>query len=145
VVGPNVTNASSTNVELSWDVTNNGCAAANSVAVTIPAGWVWANDAYSLVNLNATTFTENWVASGANPVTFTSPNVPSQLPLTFDGDFNLVFSATPATAGTSIFTINVTDATGFVVSVPVSVTVNPYANSDGLNNAGISSWREQFP
>jgi hypothetical protein len=145
VISPAVTNASSTNVELSWDVTNNGCAAANSVAVTFPAGWVWANDAYSLVNLNATTAIETWVTSGTNPVTFTSPNVASQLPLTFDGNFNLVFSATPASAGTSIFIVNVTDATGAVGSPPVSVTVNPYADADGLNNAAINSWREQFP
>jgi hypothetical protein len=142
---PSVTNASSTNVELDWDVTNNGCAAANSVAVTFPAGWVWANDAYSLVNLNATTAVETWVASGANPVTFTSPNIPNQLPLTFDADFFLVFSATPAGAGTSIFSVNVTDANGLVVSVPVSVTVNPYADADGLNNVNNNSWREQFP
>ena len=142
---PSVTNASSTNVELDWDVTNNGCAAANSVAVTYPAGWVWANDAYSLVNLNATTAVETWVASGANPVTFTSPNIPNQLPQTFDGDFFLVFSATPASGGTSIFSVNVTDATGAVVSVPVNVTVNPYADADGLNNVNNNSWREQFP
>jgi hypothetical protein len=142
---PNITNASSTNVELDWDVTNNGCAAANSVAVNIPAGWVWANDAYSLVNLNATTATELWVPSGANPVTFTSPNVPNQMPLTFDGDFFLVFSATPAGAGTSIFNVNVTDANGAVVSVPVSVTVSPYADADGLNNVNNNAWREQFP
>lgn len=143
---PNVTNASSTNVELSWDVTNtNGCAAANSVAVTFPTGWVWANDAYSLVNLNATTAIETWVASGTNPVTFTAPNVASQLPLSFDGNFNLLFSATPAISGTSIFTVNVTDAAGDVVSVPVSVTVNPYLDADGLNDVNNRSWREQLP
>ena len=145
VLTPATTNASSTNVELDWDVTNNGCAAANSVAVTAPAGWVWANDAYSLVNLNATTAVETWVPSGTNPVTFTSPNIASQLPLAFDGDFFLVFSATPATAGTSIFNVNVTDANGDVVSVPVSVTVNPYADADGLNNVNNNAWREQFP
>jgi hypothetical protein len=145
VLTPATTNASSTNVELDWDVTNNGCAAANSVAVTSPAGWVSANDAYSLVNLNATTAVETWVPSGANPVTFTSPNVASQLPLAFDGDFFLVFSATPANAGTSIFNVDVTDANGAVVSVPVSVTVNPYADADGLNSVNNNAWREQFP
>ena len=145
VLSPAVTNASSSNVELNWDVTNNGCAAANSVAVTYPAGWTWANDAYSLVNLNATTAIETWVTGGANPITFTSPDVASRLPLTFDGNFNLVFSATPAAAGTSNFTVNVTDANGDVVSVPVSVTVNPYMDANGLNNVNNNSWREQFP
>ena len=144
-LSPNVTNASSSNVELSWDVTNNGCAAANSVAISFPAGWVWANDAYSLVNLNASTSIETWVVSGTNPVVFTSPNVGSQLPITFDGDFNLVFSTTPAAAGASVFTVNVTDAGGDVVSVPVSVTVNPFQDADGLNSVSNSSWREQFP
>ena len=145
-LSPNVTNASSTNVELSWNVINsNGCAAANSVAITFPAGWVSANDAYSLVNLNATTAIETWIASGANPVTFTAPNVASRLPLGFDGNFNLLFSATPAVSGSSIFTVNVTDAGGDVVSVPVSVTVNPFQDADGLNSVINSSWRELFP
>lgn len=145
-VTPNVTNASSANVELSWDVTNtNACAAANSVAVTIPAGWVSANDAYSVVNVNPTTAIETWVVSGANPVTFTAPNVAGRLPVTFDGNFNLVFSATPAISGISIFTVNITDAAGDVVSVPVSVTVNPYLDADGLNDVNNGSWREQIP
>ena len=145
-VTPSVTNASSANVELNWSVTNsNGCAAINSVAVAFPAGWAWANDAYSLVNLNATTAVETWVVSGANPVTFTAPSAASRLPLTFDGDFNLVFSATPTVTGASNFTVTVTDAGGDVVSVPVTVTVNPYADANGLNNVNSNSWREQLP
>ena len=151
VVNPLVTNASSTNVELTWTVTSSGCAAAKSVAITIPAvpaGWVWANDAYSLVDLSATNSVETWVASGANPVTFASPDIPNQMPPspTLNGDFSLVFSATPASAGTSTFKVNVTDANGVVVPVSVPVTVNPF-DPIGLNNVtnGIRIWREQFP
>lgn len=146
VVNPSVTDASSTNVELTWSVTNSGCAAAKSVAVTFPAGWTWANDAYSLVNLSAINPVETWVASGTNPVTFTSPDIPNQLPLTFGGNFSLVFSATPATAGSSSFTVGVTDANNITVSAPVSVTVNPYNSAaGGLNFLTNDTWREAFP
>jgi hypothetical protein len=146
VINPLVTDASSTNVELAWTVTNNGCAAAKSVAVTFPAGWVWANDAYSLVNLSAVNPVETWTSSGANPVTFASPDIPNQLPQTFSGDFGLVFSATPASAGTSSFTIGVTDANNITINVPVSVTVNPYnSGAGGLNSVTNKSWREVIP
>ena len=130
---------------MTWTSTNNGCAAVNSVAITIPAGWVWANDAYSLVDLSAINSVETWVASGANPVTFTSPNVASRLPQTFGGDFTLVFSATPASAVISNFTVNVTDANGVVIPVTVPVTVNPFKDPNGLNSVTSKIWREQIP
>jgi hypothetical protein len=144
-VNPPVTNATSTNVELTWTATNSGCANVNSVAVTIPAGWVSANDAYSLVDLSAINSVETWVPTGANPVTFTSPDVPNQLPQSFGGDFSLVFSATPASAGVSNFTVNVTDANGVTVPVNVPVTVNPFKDPNGLNSVTNRMWREQVP
>ena len=143
VVNPSASNTSSTNVELVWTLTNNGCAAVNSVAILVPAGWVWANDAYSLVNLSATSAIETWVVSGTNPVTFTSPDIPSQLPQTLSGNFHLVFSATPTAATTSIFSITVTDALGTSVVVPVNLTVNAF-QTGGLNNATNRIWREDF-
>lgn len=146
VVNPSDTNASSTNAEMTWTVTNGGCAPINSVAVTFPPGWTWANDAYSLVNLSAITVVESWAASGANPVTFTSPDIANRLPLNFGGDFSLVFSGTPATTGISNFTVSVTDANGITVPAIIPVTVSPF-DPGGLNNvtSGIRIWREQFP
>jgi hypothetical protein len=144
-VNPLVTNASSSNVEMTWTPTNNGCAAVNSVAISIPAGWVWANDAYSLVDLSAINSVETWVASGANPVTFTAPNVANRLPQSFGGDFSLVFSATPASTTTSNFTVNVTDANGAAISVAVPVTVSPFKDPNGLNSVTTTIWREQIP
>ena len=145
VVNPTITNTSSANVEMTWTLTNNGCAAVNSVAISVPAGWVWANDAYSLVNLSAASAIETWGVSGTNPVTFTAPNSASQLPQTFSGNFSLVFSATPAAATPSVFTVTVTDAGTPVASVviPVNVTVNPFLTG-GLNNATNKVWREDF-
>jgi hypothetical protein len=143
VANPSASNTSSTNVELIWTLTNNGCAPVNSVTIPVPAGWVWANDAYSLVNLSATSAIETWVVSGTNPVTFTSPDIPSQLPQTLSGNFHLVFSATPTAATTSIFSITVMDANGASVAVPVNVTVNAF-KTGGLNNATNKIWREDF-
>lgn len=143
IVNPTPTNAGSTNAEQTFTVTNSGCAAVNSVGITFPAGWTWANDSYSLVSLSAASTIETWAASGANPVTFTAPGAAGQIPLTFSGDFSLVFSATPPAATTSAFTVRVTDATGAFVDVPVNVTVNAYKTGT-LNNATNKIWHEDF-
>ena len=143
VVNPAITNAASGNVQLTWTLTNNGCYPVNSVSIAIPAGWTWANDAYSLVTPSAGISVETWVVSGTNPITFTSPGALSQIQQTFSGDFSLVFSATPAAAETSTFTLTVTDATPTAVNVPVTVTVNPYL-SGGLNTSTGNVSREEF-
>ena len=143
IVNPTATNAGSTNAEQTFTVTNSGCTAVNSVGITFPAGWTWANDAYSLVSLSAASTIETWVASGTNPVTFTAPNAAGQIPLTFSGDFSLVFSATPPAATTSTFTLRVTDATGAFLDVQVNVTVNPFKTGT-LNNATNKIWHEDF-
>ncbi len=142
-VNPTTVNAASTNTELSFDVTNNGCANVNSVGITAPAGWSWGGDAYSLVNLSAVSAIETWTVGGANPVIFTAPNVAGQLPLTFSGDYNLVYTATPASATVSSFTVRVTDAGGSFSDVPVSVTVSAF-KSGTLNDALNLIWREDF-
>ncbi len=145
-VSPTPTNAGSTNAELIFAVTNNGCYPINNVAIPVPAGWTWgatANDSYSLVNLSAASSIETWTVSGANPVSFTAPNPAGQIPLTFSGSFSLVFSATPSAATTSTFTLAVTDSNNAVVNVPVSVTVNAF-KAGTLNNAGNKIWREDF-
>ena len=143
IVNPTATNAGSTNAEQTFTVTNSGCTAVNSVGITFPAGWTWANDAYSLVSLSAASSIETWSASGTNPVTFTAPNAAGQIPLTFSGDFSLVFSATPPAATTSIFTLRVTDATGAFLDVPVNITVNAFKTGN-LNDAANKIWREDF-
>lgn len=139
-IDPNVVNAGSTNIELAVTVVNIGCAAVNSVGITAPAGWAASGDAYSLVSLNATTAVETWTSAGG---VFTAPNLASQMPLTYYGSFAVVYSATPAAAGASIFTIRVTDANGIFVDIPVTVTVNAYL-SGSLNDAATRVWREEF-
>ena len=141
-VNPVSTNAGSTNTELTFNVTNSGCANVDSVAVTASAGWTYGSDAYSLVNLSAVSAIETWTTSGANPVTFTAPNIAGQMPVTFSGSYSVVYSATPASATTSAFTIRVTDANGKFEDVPVSVTVNAF-KSGTLNNAVNRNWREE--
>ena len=142
-IGPSTVNAGSTNVEMTVSVTNNGCAAVNSVAITSPAGWTGAGDAYSLVNLSAVSAIETWTAAGANPVVFTAPNPAGQLPATFGGEFSLVYATTPAGATASAFTIRVTDANGLFVDVPLNVTVNAF-KSGSLNDAASRASREDF-
>jgi hypothetical protein len=66
-VAPVSTNASSTNQELQWTITNYGCAKIQSVSVagSIPAGWTWTGgDSYSLVGSSNL---ETWTVGGANP------------------------------------------------------------------------------
>lgn len=142
-LSPTVVNAASTNVELSATVTNNGCAAVERVAITAPAGWTGAGDAYSLVSLTAGSAIETWTAAGANPVTFTAPNLAGQMPVGFGGRFSVVYGATPAAATTSVFTLRVTDANGAFVDHPLSVTVNAY-KSGSLNKATGRAAREEF-
>ncbi len=139
-VNPTNATAGSTGVELSFDVINNGCANVSSVAITIPAGWTYAGDAYSLVNVSAVSAIETWTVSGANPIVFSAPNVAGQLPVTFSGDFNLVFSSTPAAATTSTFSLRVTDANGLFLDIPLNVTVDPFTPG----TTTIRSWREDF-
>lgn len=136
---PASTNAASSNTELTFNVTNNGCANVNSVAVTAPVGWTFGGDAYSLVTLAAGSTIETWTTGGG---TFTAPNVAGQMPLGFDGDFSLVYTATPSAATTSVFTLRVTDATGAFTDVPLNVPVNAF--SAPLNDAKNKLWREDF-
>lgn len=142
-IAPTVVNAGSANVELSATVTNNGCAAVNSVAITAPAGWTGAGDPYSLVSLTAGSAIETWVAGGANPVTFTAPDAAGQMPLGFGGRYSVVYATTPAAATTSVFTLRVTDANGAFVDHPLSVTVNAF-KSGTLNRATTRTAREDF-
>ena len=142
-VSPTSTNAASTNTEVTFTITNDGCASVNSVAVTAPAGWTFGGDAYSLVDVSAVSSIETWTSGGANPVTFTAPNIAGQMPLTFGGSFSLVYAATPPSAIVSAFSLRITDAGGAFTDVPLSITVNPYKTGT-LNDAVGKVWREEF-
>ncbi len=142
-IDPAVTNADSTNVVLTTNVINNGCAPVNSVAITAPAGWGAGGDPYSLVDLGAGTIIDTWIAAGVNPVIFTAPNVAGRLPQTLDGDFSLTFASSPAAATASVFSIRVTDANGLFADIPFTVTVNAF-KSGTLNNSANQIWREDF-
>lgn len=142
-INPAVVNAGSGNVELTLSVANSGCAAVDSVAITAPAGWAAAGDTYSIVNVSAVSAIETWTAAGANPVVFTAPNAAGRMPLAYDGDFSVVYAATPPGAGTSVFTIRVTDANGLYADIPLNVTVNAFM-AGSLNDANSRAWREDF-
>jgi len=142
-VSPATIYASSTNVELDWNVANLGCPAANvsNVAVTVvPAGWTLspAPYAYSLVTDTTGSANDTWTVSGT---TFTAPNASSQIPVNkLDNDFYVLFSATPSTPGTYTFTVVVTDTNGTARTQTTPVTVN--ALTPGSITPG--NWREIF-
>ena len=75
-VSPSSTNTNSANQELTWTITNTGCADVNQVRVTVPAGWtVPVADSYSLIgqvnppNPGAIPIENVWTVAGTNPVT----------------------------------------------------------------------------
>lgn len=151
-VSPADTNVGNTNVELSWVLQNKGCAHANQVRITAPAGWVYSGEAYSEVDQvnppNPFTGTADnvWIVSGANPVTFTAPAA-NVLVLTSPvkrGEYSLVFSSVPTVAGMSTFVLRITDVNGDFVDRNVDVTINPFG-SGGLNDLQQPrQWREEF-
>lgn len=151
-------NADSANEILKWLITNNGCADVKQVSVTIPAGWTVATVdpyySYSLIdqdsppNPGTTQIEEVWTVSGTNPVVFTASLVPyNALPLIpaspKQGDFRLVFTATPASPETSTFTLRITDTNNAFVDRSTTVTVDPYGTG-GRNDTNKVNWREVF-
>ncbi len=140
---PAVTNASSTNEELTWTVTNKGCAAIQSVSVSYPAAWTYGSDVYSVINATD----ESWTTSGANPIFYSAPASANQMLPDASGDFTIVFSATPTTTGVNTFNVTITDAnaTPIVKTYATSVTVNPFDSSPGgPNAAGTEVWKENY-
>lgn len=145
-VNPASSNASSTNQELTWTVTNRGCANVNSVAITLPAGWTF-GDGYSVVEDMTGTDQDNWTLAAT---TFTAPNAAGRTPVSvpatstyYDGNYSLLFSATPGTTGASTFTVRVTDDNGAFVDHTTPVTVNAF-DPTGPNLTKPSTWREIF-
>lgn len=133
-------NAASANAELSWAVTNRGCAEVSQVAILPPGGWSYGGDSYSLVNNTTGTPVETWTAAAT---TFSAPSATDRMGLGYDGDFNLVFTATPAVAGPYSFTVRITDSAARTVDRLTSITVNPYGTGGG-NDAASGVWREEY-
>lgn len=141
-ISPSTTNASSTNQELSWSFTNQGCNKVNEVRLSIPNGWSWGGDAYSLVQ-NGVVFLESWTfAQSGNAVIFTAP-AGGEMIIGGSGDFRLVFTETPAAPETSTFDRTIFDIDGDSALLNMSYTVNAF-NTGGLNQAGTTTYREDF-
>lgn len=150
-LSPATTNASSRNEELTWSVTNKGCAPVQQVSLSgsNPAGWAWTGgDSYSSVGSSEV---ENWAVGGANPpVVFGAPAPADRLPQLEAGDFKLVFPATPPWAGVPVtytFNITITDANAvpIVKTLPTTITVNAFDLSPGGGNySKPGGWREKY-
>lgn len=142
-------NLSSTNQVLTWSIVNQGCADVQTVQISLPSGWNWgtgATDGYALVTNTVGNLVESWTASGptSGPVQFNSPSAIDRIPIGSGGEFELVFSATPTTGASSIFSVTVTDAGG-TTSPLQSQTVNLQAfNFNSLNDANTEAVREEF-
>jgi len=149
IMTPANTNAGSTLEELSWTIVNQGCAEVNQVSVTMPGGWVWNADSYSRVQESAGNYIETWNVSGggSNPIVFTAPNPVARYPnspVPLDGEFRVVFTATPAASGMNNVTIRVTDENGQWEDNVRQIMVDPYDNTvPGQGNyTGTGSWSE---
>jgi len=143
-VSPTSTNAASVNAELTFHVKNLGCGNnVTQVTITAPAGWTASSDVYSIVtDTLGNSLENNWTVSGT---TFNAPNAAAQMPNNALGDFTVVYSATPSSAGSSVFTVSVTDGTNTANhnGPETTVTVNAFG-SGTLNQTQPSIWREIF-
>lgn len=138
-VSPASSNARSQNQELTWTLTNRGCANTNQVAIAAPGGWTFGGDGYAVVTNTLLSTVDTWGAGA----TFISPNATDRIPVGRNGDFSLLFSQTPASTGVYTFTVAITDATGRIDTVPTVVTVDPFG-SGSLNAAETEMWREEI-
>ena len=142
IVNPISTNASSTNAEINWGIINNGCAPVKSISISIPAGFTWNSDAYSLINSTD----ESWTVSGTNPVIFTAPAAVNYLPLGFDADFYLVLSTPTVSVSTPItFDLGVTDSNNVFSTRATTLVIDPFnSGTPSLNFTAPWNWREKF-
>jgi len=145
-VAPTATNTDSSNQEFTFSVTNRACNNLNKVAITVPAGFVYGGDGYSV----ATDTTGNPNTGWSQAITtFTAPlnNAPAadpgRIPIGSGGDFSLVMSSTPGAAATYTFTLVFTDENGVSKSGTVDVPVSTFG-SGTINSAARSTWREVF-
>jgi hypothetical protein len=146
-VAPTTTNTDSTNQEFTFSVTNRACDDLNKVAITVPAGFVYGGDGYSLATDTTGNPNESWSQAGT---TFTAPlnNAPAVdpgriPPIGSGGNFSVVMSSTPAAVGTYTFTLVFTDDTGVAKTSTVDVPVAAFGTGT-INSASPSIWREMF-
>ena len=140
VVSPSTVNAFSTNQNIEWSITNDGCGQVTKVEITVPAGFTWGGDGYAVVNAND----ETWGVSGTNPAAFDFTGA-NPIPLSGSGAFSLVLTTPPGIAVPTNYTFDVgitEDVTGFSTR-STSVTVNPFG-SPSLNDTTPGLWREEF-
>lgn len=144
IIAPASTNAFSTKAAMTFSFVNDGCAATKIVSITLPAGWSWDGDAYSLID-QVPDPVELSSPPVADPVVFTATSVTEQLPLGYTGEYQLVLG-TPTTTGASTFPVTITDANDQAVTVapPPFIQVNAFGSgSPNLNKAGTDVWREE--
>jgi hypothetical protein len=147
-VAPVATNTDSTNQEFTLSVTNRACKNLDKVAITVPAGFTYGGDGYSVVSDNSGTGVPNTSWSQA-ATTFTAPlnNAPAadlgRIPVGSGGDFSLVMSATPGAAATYTFSLLLTDENGVAKTSTVDVPVSTFG-SGTINSSTPSTWREVF-
>lgn len=145
-VAPTATNTDSTNQQFTFSVTNRACDNLDKVAVTVPAGFVYGSDGYSLVTDTTGNPNESWSQA---TTTFTAPlnNAPAvdpgRIPIGNNGDFSLVFSSTPGAVGTYTFTLLLTDDNGVAKTSTVDVPVSTFGTGT-INSTSPSTWREMF-
>jgi hypothetical protein len=146
-VAPTATNTDSTNQQFTFSVTNRACDNLNKVAITVPGGFVYGGDGYSVVTDTTPIPNESWSQA---TTTFTAPlnNAPAadpgRIPNTgSSGDFSLVMSSTPSAAGTYTFTLTFTDENAVARSGTLDVPVSTFGTGT-INSASPSTWREVF-
>jgi len=148
-VSPTTTNTTSNSQQFTFTVNNRGCDNLNQVAISVPGGFTYGNDGYSLVNDNSGTGIQNesWSQS---VTTFTAPanNAPAADPgripnNSSTGDFSLVFSATPSAAATYTFGLNLIDENGVARAVNVDVPVATFGTG-AINSSSPATWHEVF-
>ncbi len=148
IVAPTATNTDSSNQQFTFSVTNRACTNLDKVAITVPAGFVYGGDGYSVVNDNSGTGVPNESWSQA-ATTFTAPlnNAPAvdpgRIPVGSSGDFSLVMLSTPTAAGTYTFTLVFTDENGVARSGTLDVPVSTFGTGT-INSTSPSTWREVF-
>ncbi len=139
-VSPSAVNASSTNWEVTWVVTNSGCNPVTKVSIPIPTNWTWTGMAYALVN----GVNEDWTAAQVgSSIVFTSG---TQMPTGSSGAYSLTFNMPAATSGPTSYNLTVTDSASLVkASDSYTIEVDPFdTSSTGSNNTNPGMWREIF-
>jgi hypothetical protein len=144
-VNPSATNGESAEAEFVWTVTNYACANINQIIISIPGGWVFADDGYAMVSNMTGNQDDLWTRIPGTS-TFTAQAAGDSIPNSGrSGDFSLLFSGTPAVVAATPYTFNVrvTDDAIPAVSKDISttITVNPYGTGT-LNDTSRTLWHE---